>query len=139
MSVLGGHERGAIRELLLGLERDVPLRLELGPEALPVAVIAGNREIDFGAEARQLLVEVAELSDRVTLEVTESTAPGRFPTISIGERLRYHGLPWGYELSTLIGGIVEAGRAASSLSPDSLAALATLRSDVQLDVYVTPT
>jgi alkyl hydroperoxide reductase subunit AhpF len=139
MSVLGGHERGAIRELLLGLERDVPLRLELGPEALPVTVIAGNREIDFGAEARQLLVEVAELSDRVTLEVTESTAPGRFPTISIGERLRYHGLPWGYELSTLIGGIVEAGRAASSLSPDSLAALATLRSDVQLDVYVTPT
>jgi hypothetical protein len=48
-------------------------------------------------------------------------------------------LPWGYELSAVVGAIVEAGRSRSSLSADSLTALATLHRPVEIEVYVTPT
>ncbi len=138
MSRLGETQLEAVRELLAGLERDVPIQLVLGPEA-PMTVIVAGREIDFGAEARTLLEQVTALSGRVTLTVEETTERGRWPEITVGAGLRYHGLPWGYELSAVVGAIVEAGRAASTLSPDSLAALARLPRPVEIEVYVTPT
>ncbi len=139
MSPLGEHERSAIREVLADLERDVPVLLELGPEEAPVTVLAGGREIDFGAETRVLLEQLAGLSDRVTLTVRETEAPGQWPKTTVANALVYHGLPWGYELTALVGAIAEAGRATTSLAPGSVSALAALERDVALEVYVTPT
>jgi alkyl hydroperoxide reductase subunit AhpF len=104
-----------------------------------VTVVAGGAEIDFGAETRSLLEQIAALSDRVVLTVTEVEERGRWPRITIGGRLVYHGLPWGYELTTLVGAIVAAGRGGSTLSEESLQAIADLEQDVALEVYVTPT
>jgi alkyl hydroperoxide reductase subunit AhpF len=53
--------------------------------------------------------------------------------------VRYYGLPWGYELGSLIGAVVEAGRAESSLKADSLERLDALDRDLAIDVFVTPT
>jgi alkyl hydroperoxide reductase subunit AhpF len=139
LSPLGEHERAAIRDVFADLERDVPILLELGPEEVPVTVLAGGREIDFGDETRLLLEQLAELSDRVTLTVKETEIPGKWPKTTVSNALVYHGLPWGYELTTLVGAVVEAGREASSLSPASLESLASLERDVALEVYVTPT
>jgi alkyl hydroperoxide reductase subunit AhpF len=136
---LGEHERAAIREVFAALERDVPILLELGPEEAPVTVLAGGREIDFGDETTLLLEQLAELSERIDLTVTETEDPGRWPKTTVSDRLVYHGLPWGYELTTIVGAIAEAGRTASSLSPASLEKLASLEQDVALEVYVTPT
>ena len=136
---LGEHEREAIRGILDGLDRDVAVELVLGPEESPVALIGGAGEIDFGAETLALLEQVAGLSDRVGLTVTEVEERGRWPRTMVAGRLAYHGLPWGYELTTLIGAIAEAGKASSSLSDASLTALGTLEREVALDVYVTPT
>jgi alkyl hydroperoxide reductase subunit AhpF len=52
----------------------------------------------------------------------------RFPAVSIRPEgrdvgLRYDGLPWGYELGSIVGAIVEAGREEPSLRPESRAAL----------------
>ena len=136
------QEEARVRELLAELERPVELELALGPEETP---LPGAREIDFGAEARRLCEEVAGLAEDVELRV-EERPPGfeRFPSIDVrpeGEDagVRYDGLPWGYELSSLIGAIREAGRRTSSLRPDSLAALQALQDDVAVDVFVTPT
>lgn len=139
MKALGEHEREAIRGVLAKLERDVPLLLELGPEETPVTVIAGGRELDFGAETQSLLEQLASLSDRVSLTVTETTERGNWPKTTIACNLAYYGLPWGYELATLVGGIAEAGRGQSSLTAASLSALAGLEHDVALEVFVTPT
>jgi len=136
---LGEHERETIREVLAGLERDVPILLELGPEEAPATLIAGGREIDFGAETQSLLEQSASLSGRVGLTVTETSERGSWPKTTVAEQLVYHGLPWGYELATLVGAIAEAGRAESSLSQASLAAVTGLERDVALEVYVTPT
>jgi alkyl hydroperoxide reductase subunit AhpF len=139
MSPLGEHERAAIREVFADLERDVPLLLELGPEEAPVTVLAGGREIDFGEETRKLLEQLSDLSDRVGLTVRETDIPGQWPKTSVADALVYHGLPWGYELTTLVGAIAEAGRTTTSLTPGSVVALAALERDVALEVFVTPT
>jgi alkyl hydroperoxide reductase subunit AhpF len=140
MTVIGEREAHAIGELFAGLDRDVELRLELGPATERVTVITGSRELDFGDEARKLSEAVSGLSERVRLEVVEREEPGRYPSLTIkpGE-LRYYGLPWGYELSTLVYAIAEAGKGQPSLSEASRSALATLERDVAIDVYVTPT
>jgi alkyl hydroperoxide reductase subunit AhpF len=139
LNPLGEHERAAIRDVFAGLEKDVPILLELGPEETPVTVLAGGREIDFGDETRLLLEQLTELSDRVDLTVSETDAPGRWPKTTVAGQLVYQGLPWGYELTTIVGAIAEAGRTTPSLSPASLATLASLEQDVALEVYVTPT
>ncbi len=136
---LGEHERTAIAEVFATLEHDVPVELVLGPEETPVSVVTGAGEIEFGSETRMLLEQLAELSDRIDLTVREVEEPGRWPRTTVGGRLVYHGLPWGYELTTIVGAIVAAGREETTLSEGSLEALTALEHDVALDVYVTPT
>ncbi len=140
MNVLGEREADAVRSVLASLERDVAVRLELGPTAAPVTLLAaGGREIDTGTETRALVEDVCSLSDRVTLDVVEHDDPGPWPRTTIGPGLEYLGMPLGYELTTLVHGIVEAGRSEPSLSEGSLEQLAALERDVAIDVYVTPT
>ena len=131
-----------MREWYAELERPVELLVALGPEETP---LAGARDVDFGAEMVRVCEGLAELGDRVSCRVEHEPAGfPRFPAVSIrpGGRdsgLRYDGLPWGYELGSLVGAVVEAGRADPSLRPDSLAALEELDRDLAVDVFVTPT
>jgi hypothetical protein len=140
VSVLGEREREALGELFGGLERDVDVRLDLGPVHTPVTLLAaGGRELDACAEARTLVAEVAGLSPRIRLEIAERDDPGEYPATTIGPGLVYLGLPWGFELATLAHGIVAAGRAEPPLTPGSRARLHELEHDVAVDVFVTPT
>jgi alkyl hydroperoxide reductase subunit AhpF len=139
VTVLGEPEAAAVRELFAKLERDVHLVLELGPSSEAVTVLSGRRELDPGAEIQPLLEALAELSDRVRLDVLERDQPGRYPAVAIDSGLRYHGLPWGYELSSLVYGIAEAGRSQPSLSEQTLSELLGLEHDLAIEVYVTPT
>ena len=140
MTGLGERDAAAVRDVLAGLERDVPVRLELGPTATPVTLLAaGGREIDTGAETRRLVEAVSAESDRVTLTVREHGEPGPWPRTTIGPGLTYLGMTLGYELTTLVHGILEAGRAEPSLSAASRERLASLERDVTVDVFVTPT
>ena len=137
---LGEREQEAIRSVLDGLERDVDVKLELGPTATPVTLLAaGGREIDSNALAQEIVEGVCALSDRVSLSVVEREEPGPWPRTTIGPGLEYLGMPAGYELTTLVHGILEAGRAAPALTDASLERLAAIHEDVAIDVYVTPT
>jgi len=140
VTVLGEREREAVASVLATLERDVQVTLELGPTAAPVTLLAaGGREIDSGAQTQAVLEDVCSLSDRVTLEIVEHDEPGPWPRTTIGPGLVYLGMPLGYELTTLVHGIVEAARAESSLTEASRERLGRLERDVAIDVYVTPT
>lgn len=142
MPVFRPEEERAVRRHLEALERPVELALVLGPEeSLP-----GAPDVDFGARARELLEDVAALSDLVTVSVREQPALGAelFPAIAVlpeGEDvgLRYFGLPWGYELTTIVGACVEAGRSGTRLGSATVAALEGLDRDFSVDVFVTPT
>jgi alkyl hydroperoxide reductase subunit AhpF len=137
---LGEREQEAVRSVLDGLERDVEVELELGPTATPVTLLAaGGRELDSNGLTRDLVEAVCSLSERVSLRVVEHDEPGPWPRTTIGEGLEYLGMPAGYELTTLVHGILEAGRAEPSLTEATLAKLDALEDDVTIDVYVTPT
>ena len=142
MALLRAEEETKVRGWFAELERPVELLVAAGPEETP---LAGAQDIDFGAEMERVCEGIAELGDSVTYRVEqEPDGFPRFPAVSIrpGGRdvgVRYDGLPWGYELSSLIGAILEAGRDTPSLRAESLAALETLDRDLTLDVFVTPT
>ena len=129
-----------MRELLAELERDVELALVLGPEEEP---LPGARDIDFSRQARRLLEGLVSLAERLSLTVVEGGEP-RFPAIRVLPEgadvgIRYYGLPWGYELGSLVGACLDAGHRDPSLSPASLDALRAVERDVAIDVFVTPT
>jgi alkyl hydroperoxide reductase subunit AhpF len=142
MAIFRPEEEQQVRELFATLERPVELLVAHGPEETP---LPGARDIDFGAEAQRIAEGLAELSERVTCRVEEQPEGfERYPAIGVrpeGEDvgIRYDGLPWGYELASLIGAIVEAGRRESSLSEQSLERLGALERDLTIDVFVTPT
>jgi len=142
MPILRPEEETKVREWFAGLARPVELYVALGPEETPRA---GSGDLDFGAEMVRLCEGLAGLGDRVTCRVEEDPEGfSRFPAVSIrpdghDAGVRYDGLPWGYELGSLVGGIVEAGRQEPTLSTDSLAALEELDRQLTLDVFVTPT
>ncbi|HEU5404669.1 MAG TPA: hypothetical protein VFU52_01200 [Gaiellaceae bacterium] len=142
MALLRAEEETKVRGWFAELERPVELLVAAGPEETP---LAGAQDIDFGAEMERVCEGIAELGDSVTYRVEqEPDGFPRFPAVSIrpGGRdvgVRYDGLPWGYELSSLIGAILEAGRDTPSLRAESLAALEALDRDLTLDVFVTPT
>ena len=142
MALLRAEEETRVREWFAELERPVELFVALGPEETPAP---GAGDVDFGAEMVRVCEGLAELGDRVTCRVEEEPEGfPRFPAVSIrpdgrDAGLRYDGLPWGYELASLVGAVVEAGRLESSLRPESRAALDELERDLALDVFVTPT
>jgi alkyl hydroperoxide reductase subunit AhpF len=142
MPLLRSEEETKVREWFAKLERPVELLVALGPEETPRV---GSGDVDFGAEMVRVCEGLAELGDGVTCCVEqEPESFPRFPAVSVrpegrDSNVRYDGLPWGYELGSLVGAIVEAGRAEPTLRPDSLAALEELDRDLVLDVFVTPT
>lgn len=139
MTALGERDREAVREFLAPLSRDVAVLVETGPAVEPVSVITASGDLDFNAAAVELVRDVAALSRRVHVDVREHAAPGRYPAVTVAGELRFFGLPWGYELSSLVGAIAAAGTEEPALSPPAAAALAGLERDVELEVWVTPT
>ena len=142
MALLRADEETRVRGWFAELERPVELFVALGPEETPGV---GSRDVDFGSEMVRVCDGLAELGDAVSCQVEqEPDAFPRFPAVSIRPEgrdvgVRYDGLPWGYELGSLVGAIVEAGRAEPTLRADSLTALEELERDLAVDVFVTPT
>jgi alkyl hydroperoxide reductase subunit AhpF len=143
VAIFRPEDEARVRELFAELERPVELLVAHGPEETPLAGAA--RDIDFGAQTERVVRGLAELSENVSVRVEEEP-PGfeRYPAVSVQPEgrdagIRYYGLPWGYELGSLIGAVLEAGRPESSLRPESLERLAALDRELVIDVFVTPT
>jgi len=109
-------------------------------------------ECQFCAETRQLVEEVAALSDKITLEVynfaidkekVEEYKVDKIPAIAIvGEKdygIRYYGIPSGYEFSSLIEDIIDVSRGEAELLPATKEALAGITEPLHFQVFVTPT
>ena len=138
MSIFHPEEERAARELFAQLEVPVELALVLGP--VGTTTLAGAREIDPEGETRRILGELASYSELIALGEHGEGAFGaeRYPCVVFlrdGEDVgvRFYGTPWGYELTSLVGGIVEVGKREPSME------LPPLERDVALQVFVTPT
>lgn len=122
------------------------------PKILVVPNSIPGQECQFCRETRQLLEEVASLSDKVDLEIFDFVAQkekaaehkiDKIPAVVIrGEEdygIRFFGIPSGYEYTSLIEAIVDVSKKATELGPKTREALQTLEKDVHIQVFVTPT
>ena len=124
----------------------------------PVKLIMFTQEFEcqYCSETRMISEEVAELSDKISLEVydlvkdkevAEHYNIDKIPAVVImkgGDNpkdygIRFFGIPSGYEFSTVIEDIMMVSTGDSGLSDDTKSYLANLKEPLHLQVFVTPT
>lgn len=109
-------------------------------------------ECEYCPETRQLVEEVAELSDQITAEVydfqadrakAEELGIDKIPAIAIiGARdygVRFYGIPSGYEFASFLHAIQSVAAGKPELSDATLRVLAGVQKPVHIQVFVTPT
>ena len=145
MAIVTEELKAELRTRLEGLTGDVELRLAVRPgtSASSLLIIPGVAECESCGPLREVAEALANVSDRVTLAVTERR-DGDAPVLEIarpGEpaRISFKGFPGGYEFATLVDAIERVSQNELSLNESTLAALEKLTSDVELMVFVTPT
>lgn len=126
MPLLSEDDRKAIRQHFSTMENTVAVTLTHPP--------------DGPGDSGAILGELAGLTDRILL-VTAPSPDGAPPSISVGEhgRVRFMGTPSGYEFSTLLTAIIDAGRPGTKLSPATIAFIEGLSEELNIMVFVTPT
>jgi len=121
----------------------------------PVRLIIFTQEIEcqFCKEARQLAQEVAGLMpEKISVEVydfvkddaqAKQYGVDKVPALVIlGKKdygIRYYGIPYGYEFSTLIETVVNVSKGTTNLSEDTKAKLKALDKPAHIQVFVTLT
>jgi len=127
---------------------------ELASLAGPVRLVMFTQEIEceFCAETRQLVEEIAQLSDQLTAEVYDFVADqekvrelgiDKIPAIAVvGQEdygVRLYGIPSGYEFASLLHAIQAVAAGKPELSEETMQVLADLTTPVHIQVFVTPT
>jgi glutaredoxin-like protein len=109
-------------------------------------------ECQYCKETRELVEEVAELSDKLSVEVydlvkdeviAESMGIDKVPAVAVvGKKdygIRMFGIPSGYEFGSLIESIKLVSEGESGLSAHSKQQIAKLTKPVKIQVFITPT
>jgi glutaredoxin-like protein len=117
-----------------------------------LVVFTQTLECDYCRENRQLVEEIAELSDQISVEVynlitdaekAQEYGVDKIPATAIlGDQdygIRFYGIPAGFEFTSLVHAIRMVGGTGSQLDENTLAALKSLSEPVHLQVFVTPT
>ena len=135
-----------------GSRSDLEARLARLPNPVRLVFFTQTFGCDTCLSARQVVDQLASLSDKVTVEEhnlvldKETVAEygvDRAPAIAVvGETdfgIRYYGVPSGYELASLVDAVLVVGTGELGLTDESLAAIAALDRSVDIKVFVTPT
>jgi alkyl hydroperoxide reductase subunit AhpF len=150
MALLSAENQNEIKHMFEELSGEVNLELFTQHES---PLILPGTDCPTCKDTRLLLEEVAALSDKLHLQVHEvqladGPAPRhdiqRIPALVISAdgvngKVRYFGLPAGYEFSVLIGSILDVSKAQADLSDETMEVLNSLDKDLHIQVFVTPT
>ena len=136
----------------MGTPDDIAAQLAALPAPVQLILFTQTFGCDTCLPARQAVDQIASLSDQITVEEynlvldKEKVAEygvERVPSIAIvGEHdlgIRYCGVPAGYELASIVDAVRLVASGETGLSEESLAALAALDRQVEVQVFVTPT
>ena len=120
----------------------------------PVKVIVFTQEIEceYCKETREIISEISSLTDKIKLQVLDLVKDkdkaaeygvDKVPAIVIEgskkSRVKFYGVPAGYEFNTLIKDIVLASRGETELSAETKRKLSDIKKPVHVKVFVTPT
>ena len=111
-------------------------------------------ECQYCRETKQILTELSEVSDKITLEVknfindkadAEKLGVDKIPaTVVVDEKgkdygIKFYGIPSGYEFASLLEDIKLLGTGITGFDPQTENEIKNLDSDVHMQVFVTPT
>jgi glutaredoxin-like protein len=120
--------------------------------AVRIVMFTQELECRFCSDTRQLIQEFAALNDKITVEVYDFVADAnkvkeygidKIPALAIvGKKdygVRIYGIPYGYELQTLIEAVINVSKGKTDLSDKTKAILAEVKTPVHIQVFVTLT
>jgi glutaredoxin-like protein len=131
------------------------LKMELDEKLeKPVKIVMFTQEVEcqFCAQTKQLINELAAINDKITVEIHDFVADSdkakeygidKIPAIAIVSEkdygIRYYGLPYGYELQTLLDGVINVSRGRTDISEEVKNRLREIKTPVHIQVFVTLT
>lgn len=139
---------------LLNAEVEKEVSQQLADLRGPVRLVMFTQDVEcqYCAETRQMVEEVAELSEHVTAQIYDFVADGeeanklgvdKIPAVAVlGDDdygIRFYGIPSGYEFTSFLAAIKLAAAGKAELSEETLRALSELGTPVRMQVFVTPT
>jgi alkyl hydroperoxide reductase subunit AhpF len=114
-------------------------------------IIPGKEPCHTCAQTRELLEEIAQLSEKLSLSTHELPAAReeafkygvkRIPAIilkgSEKGHVRFFGIPSGYEFAAFIDDLIDTSRGETSLSDETREFLASLTQNIDIKVFTTP-
>ena len=120
----------------------------------PVKIVMFTQEIECGScsNTRDLVQELATLNDKISVEVYDFLVDAakakeygidKIPALAIiGKKdygVRIYGLPYGYELQTLIEAVINVSKGKTDLSDKTKSILTEVKAPVHIQVFVTLT
>lgn len=122
----------------------------VGPARL--VMFTQDFECQYCAETRQMVEEIAELSNQIEAEIydfvtdeekAEDLGVDKIPAVAVigadDYGVRLYGIPSGYEFTSLLHAIQTVAAGKPELSEETVEALAELTEPVHMQVFVTPT
>ncbi len=153
MAVITDGEKGQLRGLLeRGLTNEVKIIHFTSYESnvTPSGLVVPGRSQNFYEETRQLLAEVASLSSKLSLEIHDYDAdidgaaryridkvPATLLVRGNNDRVRYYGIPSGFQFSTLVEALVDVSRGSYRLMPETKDKLQLFINDVHIQIFTT--
>ena len=141
MALLNAQIRKDVTEALADITNPVTFK-----------VFTQKFECQYCKETRELIEEVAELSDKVSVEIydleadkpiADSLGIEKVPAVAVvGKKdygIRMFGIPSGYEFGSLIESIRLVSEGESGLSPETRQMVAKLKKPTTVQVFITPT
>jgi glutaredoxin-like protein len=120
----------------------------------PVTIIMFTQEVEcqFCVQTRQLINELATLNDKIKVEIydflkdserAKEYGVDKVPAIVIvSERdygIRFYGMPYGYELQTLLEAVINVSKGRTDVSEETRKKLREIKKPVHIQVFVTLT
>lgn len=158
MTLLSSQDRDFLKERFEGLDDPVVVKLFTQSDVLSLLTIPGQPQThgasNLAKMTKDLLVEVTDLTSKLSLEVHDVNGDGKdlasamgiefVPAIVLGDdpkgRVRFYGAPMGNEFPTILESIDSLSNSSPRLGEDLTEALTTLVDDqVNIKVFVTPT
>lgn len=150
MSLISPKDQQMLRELFAQrLQQDITLTYFTQHDSV---LSVPGQECAYCRETRELLEDLQALSDKVHLEVkdfvrdeaeAQQLGVTRIPAIVLSGqnkgKVRFFGVPAGYEFSTLVEDMLTVSSGAPELMDSTKQRLDTLQQDLHIQVFVTPT
>ena len=133
-------------------ELEGKVKLDYFTQKASALYVPGREECTYCEDTRQMLEELAALSDKITLSVYEfaeaqeeakklgvDKVPGIVLRGPANRALRFYGIPGGNEFPNFVETIIEASKPRTEVGKEAAKHLKKLKEKVSLTVYVTPT